>query len=124
MGVLFPQERMKSLEDLRLEDLLGRFDMATISHATADSAKQALQRVLHEEAKWIKTEIQDEGEFLLVLIETDFVCASDATQHVLDQAGAVLTSFIPPRKGEHAWMVNITHRDALLDSTVGGLIEN
>jgi hypothetical protein len=115
---------MKFLLDPRPEGLFGKRNMATISQVTVNSAKLALQRVLHEEAKWIRTEIQDEGEFLLVLIETDFVSASDATQHVLDQAGAVLTSFIPPRKGEHAWMVNITHRDALLDSNVGGLIQD
>jgi len=95
-----------------------------ISPVTAQAVRLELRQQLGESVKWIDTEIHDDGEFLLVLVETDLQIESDLTARMLREAAAVLVSFIAPRKGEHAWMVNINHRGALLESDVGGRVQD
>ena len=94
--------------------------MNNISLQQVNSIKCALRETLGEEAKWIDTEIQDGGDFLLVLVETTFSQSCEFTEKMLKTATSVMNAEIQSKQGEIAWMVNICHREALLDSAVCG----
>lgn len=98
--------------------------MGPISEKNAQTIRYELRQVLDDHVKWIDAEIQDGGDFLLVSIETDFVQATEATEKILKTAAAVVSARIAPRFEEHAWMVNIGHGGALIDSETGGLAQD
>ena len=93
--------------------------MRRIDTATERAASEMLSSALRPLVRGVQTEIQDEGEFLLVRIEQD-TDGANLTSQIIDIAVSILNPLIPARSGEHAWMVNVERRGALLDSEVGG----
>jgi hypothetical protein len=95
-----------------------RLSMVSIDTATERAASEMLSRALRRLVRGVQTEIQDEGEFLLVRIEQD-TDGQIVTSEIIDIAASILNALIPARSGEHAWMVNVERRGAVLDSEVG-----
>ena len=98
--------------------------MNKISLEQVNSVKYVMRDALGEDAKWIDTEIQDDGDFLLVLVETSLTHSSELTDKMVKTAAAILEDQIVLRQGEIAWMVNICHLGALLESEAGGQMQD
>ena len=84
---------------------------AIIDADTADAAREFISHALGPIATSVSTEIQDDGEFLVVTIAQS-PSGADATPRILEVATTILTALVPPRSGVYAWKVNIERASA------------
>lgn len=94
--------------------------MGPINSIAEAYATREISRALVDLVRSVQTEIQDDGEFLLVRIEKESPNSDVEVEQIIKTAASVLERCIQSRSGDYAWMVNVEHRGSLLDSEVGG----
>lgn len=94
--------------------------MGPINATAVESATKDISTTLLDLVRDVRTEIQDNGEFLLVRLEKESAGSAREVEQMIKTAASILERHVPLRLGDYAWMVNIEYRGALLDSDVGG----
>ena len=94
--------------------------MGPINATAVESATKDISTTLLDLVRDVRTEIQDNGEFLLVRLEKESAGSEGEVARIINTAASILERNVQPRLGDYAWMVNVEYRGSLLDSEVGG----
>jgi predicted component of type VI protein secretion system len=92
--------------------------MRKIDPENANLVVERISASLGQLARTVNTEIQDDGEFLLVRVEQD-PYDDKAPGQIVKIASSILDELLEPR-ADFAWMVNVERRGVLVESEVGG----
>jgi hypothetical protein len=95
--------------------------MHTFNDNLESELKTTLYALPNDDLVFLKTEIQDGGEYILIQLYVDTFLTEERLNKLMKSAVTVVSKYINPRMGDYAWMIIIKKGETLLDCEVGGL---
>jgi hypothetical protein len=93
-----------------------------IDEEFADAVRARLENLLRREVRAARTEIQDNGYFLLVSAEIAEGTANVAARDVLERGAQLLRQEMPSRENDYSWLLNITRHGQVIEAMPGGWV--
>ncbi|QWV95825.1 hypothetical protein KP005_10500 [Geomonas nitrogeniifigens] len=94
-----------------------------ISEKTVEKAAELVRKVLMGTGITVRAEVQDGGEFLLLIAEVPYATENnEQVQPFKQQLLQQLSILIPPKEdGDYSWMVVFKTKDKIVDSVMAGV---
>ena len=94
-----------------------------INDELAATVLAALPGSLNIAPESLSYELQDDFEFILLIVKCEDASLQDIKQWAAD-ASRLLNPWIPGRKGEYSWMINFYQGTKVIESRFGGDVDS